>query len=698
MYSPEKKIVTLLASFILVLLTDCDWGNAQNKERPGRLSKEQRALLLPGLRAEVLTENSDVVDIQIRRTANLFIAADEPPSVFADLNKDSLYSIKLSGYIKLKLKGEYRFYFSGEGTLSALINRQKVVDSVELDNKKPTEIVANLVKGYNEIAFQVQCNKDRRLKLHSDWSSDDFVREPLPPVSLFCVGKDEAAAKALSNRTGRQLFLTRKCATCHSLPDVVSQSPNAIEELTEKAPSLRQIANRLTTNWVFHWVQDPHAMRSAATMPNTLGHLPDEKRKEVAANLARFLSQMEDEQGADSYDPADARKGEILFEDRGCIACHRLTKPQEEDEFGRVSLFFANAKFQPNALWQFLLNPRAHYRSSRMPVSTLTKSEAQQIAAFIRENAEGKTEPFDDGDAKLGKSQFVEFSCANCHETSSDNELSFQKGLFGNSISLEAGCLSSESDKTDDSPKFHFDETQLASIRTFISSGPKSLTTETHSEYALRKTSELRCNACHQIDDEDSTYIYAYEDEGSRGLQPEAVPALTFAGEKLLEPWMEKLLEGKLAYRTREHYKIRMPAFPYRGKKIAMGLAAQHGYDSSTVDQEFVLDPEKATVGARIVAMESGLSCQRCHAINDKKAIAPFDAYSTNLGVAAERLRYSYYERWMFNPQRIDQSTRMLKFSPDLKTTGYDKEYNGDARKQFEAIWHFLHVKNGERK
>ena len=226
-------------------------------------------------------------------------------------------------------------------------------------------------------------------------------------------------------------------------------------------------------------------------------------------------------------------------------------------------------------------------------------------------------------------------------------------------------------------------------------------------EFANRQMKNLRCVNCHKIDDQESIYAYAFEDEGSRGLQAVEVPMLTFAGEKLLGDWMDQQISGRLDYRTREHFTIQMPAFPARGSVIASGLCGQHGFEknedkrpwpiptSSQTDSDNaaqILKSRKrlAQIGSEIAAMEKGLACMRCHPIGDKKPVAAFDALSTNFAYASDRLRYEYFTRWMFDPQRVDSTTKMLKFSPDRKTTTFKPAFDGDARKQFEALWLYL--------
>ena len=56
----------------------------------------------------------------------------------------------------------------------------------------------------------------------------------------------------------------------------------------------------------------------------------------------------------------------------------------------------------------------------------------------------------------------------------------------------------------------------------------------------------------------------------------------------------------------------------------------------------------------------------------------------------ASRLRFKFYRRWAINPLRVDPATKMPVFAQDGKTTVVSQFYDGDARKQFDALWHYL--------
>ena len=62
----------------------------------------------------------------------------------------------------------------------------------------------------------------------------------------------------------------------------------------------------------------------------------------------------------------------------------------------------------------------------------------------------------------------------------------------------------------------------------------------------------------------------------------------------------------------------------------------------------------------------------------------------------ADRLREGYYRRWMLDPLRIDAQTKMPRFATDGATTKVTSILNGNAARQFNAIWQFLHVATDE--
>ena len=222
-----------------------------------------------------------------------------------------------------------------------------------------------------------------------------------------------------------------------------------------------------------------------------------------------------------------------------------------------------------------------------------------------------------------------------------------------------------------------------------------------------RQVRALNCVACHDRDGETALRTrYAdeikdllpkrvdnQEEEGHTAS--EAIPSLTWAGEKLKPEWMAEFIAGKTAYRPRPWIHARMPAFPVTyADGIARGLAMEHGFPPKSSSAP-AANPALAEIGKKLAGRDGGLACVTCHDIGSTKAIAPFEAPAPNFTQVKERIRPEYYYRWMRNPTRLWAGTKMPKFANDEGLTPLTDHFDGNAEKQFEAIWNYL--KAGEK-
>ena len=55
-------------------------------------------------------------------------------------------------------------------------------------------------------------------------------------------------------------------------------------------------------------------------------------------------------------------------------------------------------------------------------------------------------------------------------------------------------------------------------------------------------------------------------------------------------------------------------------------------------------------------------------------------------------------ENWDRLPSRVDVTMRMPVFAMDGKTTQIREVFDGDAHRQFEAIWHYIQTLPGKDK
>jgi len=130
-----------------------------------------------------------------------------------------------------------------------------------------------------------------------------------------------------------------------------------------------------------------------------------------------------------------------------------------------------------------------------------------------------------------------------------------------------------------------------------------------------------------------------------------------------------------------------MPAFASRAEKLALGLAAKHGMPESSKSP--VPNAALVPLGEKIVGT-AGYSCVACHDAGIRKATQVFEGQGPNLQSAVGRLRYDYFQRWMHHPQRVIPTTIMPRYLKDRDRALLDTYFEGDAERQFEAVWQWM--------
>jgi hypothetical protein len=132
-----------------------------------------------------------------------------------------------------------------------------------------------------------------------------------------------------------------------------------------------------------------------------------------------------------------------------------------------------------------------------------------------------------------------------------------------------------------------------------------------------------------------------------------------------------------------------MPGFPARAKLLAEGLAASHGCPPMQPPPGKP-DEQLAEIGRKLAGKAGGFSCIQCHSVGDQKALAAFEAPAINFAHVTDRLTREYYDRWVYNPQRVLPGTRMPQFADNSGKSALKDIQGGDARKQYDAIWNYL--------
>lgn len=639
----------------------------------------------PGL--ALTLESGGKTDARVDRLVALHVPAGQPVSPFLPAGP---FKARWEGVISSALRAEVRFHATATGSFTCTVNGK----SVFADGKS---IAVTLNQGENPIVVEYTSPTTGDATLRLDWSARAFPREPLSPLVL---SHDAAlTAKGESLREGRRLFAQLRCAQCHLGADKVPPAGQGMPELAQDAPLLANLGERYTQAFLFAWIQNPHAFRPGSLMPQVFpGDLAHPNVQ--AADLAAYLASQGTPAPAPRVDPTAVLTGGALFANLGCIACHTQPGVTVADAGTRTPLAHLAAKWQPAALAAYLQDPAKTYRATRMPNFRLTDTEATQLAAYLLEKAKLTLPPAPTGDVAKGGTALVSAGCLNCHAGAA------LPGRTTLADTLKSGwtkgCVADAPAARGTAPDFALTAAQITALRAFAATDLSSLKQDVPTEYATRQMRELRCVACHEVDGRPSTWsTLEVECKPLREAAPKVehkegdpvfdapVPPLTWAGEKLRPEWSTAFIAGQPQPKPRYWMIARMPGFDFHAEGLATGLSHQHGFACADAPSKPV-DTEQAEIGATLLGASGGFNCIQCHPLGVRPATSPFEAPSTNLATATQRLRPSYYARWMIAPTRVTPGTKMPKFVDEDGKTQITDTLDGEAKDQFEAIWEHL--------
>lgn len=662
-----------------------------------------RSLLFTGLvigtaHAELVAtfKAGGVSDSRLDRLPALLVKAGEPATPFL---APGAFEVTWSGQLTVSERQRLVFSFEGSGSASLLIDGKPVLDESGELGGKPSERL-RLNPGDHEISLTFKSQPDGSGRFRLFWEEASFPKQSIPP-GAFKSAANEASTLGELQRHGRMLFAENHCAKCHTAATGFGSAP--MPETSELVPLIAGIGDRVNEDWLKSWIASPQSLRPTTRMP-ALVDASTEAGRQQAADLASFvITQTFGAPAGTDPDPALAQKGGETFHTLGCVACHTLPSQTEADkEHKRLPLNNVAAKFKPGALVPFLKKPDAYHPFTGMPDFRLSDEEANSLAAYLKTASKGKetkfSAPFPAGDKSRGEALAKSLNCGTCHSglPVSDTPAPAIEVIFKKDWSA-SGCVAPV-DKRGKAPVLHLDDSERTALVAFSKAGSTSLARDTPGEYVRRQVQSLRCTNCHNQDGKGSLLDSVHEE--SRSLVADlkhldervdqSRPQLTYIGEMLHATCTESMIQGTAEPRPRPWLLMRMPAFHAKAKSLADGFARMHGIEPGG-PKPFTVDPALAETG-KTLANATGFGCTTCHAIGDQKPTAAFEVQGVNLKLSAERLREDYYFRWMANPGSITPSTKMPRYSQGNLSQRTDL-LEGDAHKQFEAIWHYLHQK-----
>jgi mono/diheme cytochrome c family protein len=543
------------------------------------------------------------------------------------------------GDLIVKERDKIAFRLEGRGWASLKLDGQKLIEG-----QLPLEAGAiELESGPHALHCYFKKAPEGTSRIRLLWSGQDFVWEPVSP-SAYRHHPDSTLAVKQKARNGRQLFASAGCVRCHQGDQKMFKPGETMPELLERLPDFENIGNRMNQSWLAKWVRMPE---------NHCPTVAPDEAEDIAAYLATIKTREL------RVIAGDAQAGDKLIKEL-------YFEPWAE-------MLSKRHQFTKAGLQNFLLNPATHAADTNFPQLHLTPKEAADIAAWIEQRQPKPVSPLP-GDVIKGQ-KMVTQRCAVCHQPGEGVSYEFSASKVKEMWEtewFEKGCLSEQEGNAPEL-RLSFDQKQalfafknfdgnrnLGAVRRFVAH-----------EYATRTMERLQCTKCHSGENE--------------------LPDLSLAGEKFNTHWIEGLLAGE-GLKVRPWMQAKMPAFVSRSALLAKGLAYRAGMDLES--QELESHQELVKTGEMIAGM-NGYGCVACHAHGQSPAIQAFEGQGPNLQVASERLRPGYYHSWMFWPQRFVPTTIMPKYTTNKKQALNASYFQGNAEKQFQALWHWMHSLEG---
>ncbi len=599
-------------------------------------------------------------DARIARQVALYVPEGQPASQFAKPGQ-----LKALWQGPLNLEARSRLIVTLEGTGQATLTVDGEVLCTEIGTPSERK---RLGSGGHALKIQYKGPSEGHSQLRLFWEGRDFGREPVPATAFSHAQTGTLPARQGQLRAGHRLIKKHRCQNCHS------------DHWKPEAPSLEDLGKRLETSWLAHWIENPAAYRPGTHMPKLFAGA---NAGQKATDIAHFLAPPREKSQPPAPDPQAIVSGGQIFYQQGCIGCHTL---EEKGNDGRIGLSATATKYRPSALAGFLREPAKHHDATRMPDFGFSVAESKALESFLRTLPKDTLPARDEGNPERGKLLLKQSGCLNCHDAGKmKTELPVPKAL---AKLTTTDCKAAN---------YLLTETEQEAITAALNSPEKPH--HIPAEFAQQQFITLRCAACHNRDGKQS-YRETFQAEISHLKPPDppvndekpaahkdTIPHLNHLGSKLRPEWRTRLLAGQIQPKTRHWLKARMPAFTNRATDLAIGFSHVAGLPHTSPIFP-PAEPEKIKTGAALTAI-TGFSCGACHAVNDKPAFAVFEGEGPNFKDAGSRLRSEYFHLWMNAPMRLWPGTIMPSYAAE-GTTPLTQHYEGNAKKQFEAIYQYL--------
>lgn len=290
--------------------------------------------------------------------------------------------------------------------------------------------------------------------------------------------------------------------------------------------------------------------------------------------------------------------------------------------------------------------------------------------------------------AARGKELFGSLGCAACHASQdSPTARETKRGLPLARLNPDQadGCLGTPRSGV---PRFELSAEQKTALKSVLRAANRLQEPRSSAEQIRHQLAALNCYACHNRDgiggpDQNRSEFFGAVDHADLGDEGRIPPHLSGVGAKLQLSWLKTVLLNKGT--ARPYMATRMPQFGSGALGSLPELLASLDDPQPAALPAPTPTAQQVKAGRQLVGT-GGVSCIACHTFAKQKSLG---IPAMDLTLMSERLKRSWFERYLLDPASLRPGTRMPSFWPEGKAANQDI-LGGNTAQQITAIWAYL--------